>query len=109
MGKGYGSNRLIQGGRKGRGSGYRAGLFKWTMLAVALVVQQPLAENSGERIAHKGAEQPGAVACAFCHGEDGSGNEQAGLPRLAGLDAAYIETSCMPSTVAAERIRLWRE
>jgi len=56
MGKGYGSNRLIQGGRKGRGSGYLAGLFKWTMLAVALVVQQAVAENSGERIAQKGAE-----------------------------------------------------
>jgi cytochrome c553 len=38
------------------------------MLAVALVVQQAVAENSGERIAQKGAKQPGAVACASCHG-----------------------------------------
>lgn len=80
------------GSREDRGSGAAAGLFKWTMLAVTLVVQQAVAQNTGERIAQKGAEQPGAVACASCHGADGGGNEQAGFPRLAGLDAAYIES-----------------
>lgn len=33
----------------------------------------------------------GAVACSSCHGPDGSGQAAAGFPRLAGLDAAYLE------------------
>ena len=62
------------------------------LLAAMLVVTSAAAETAGERIASKGASQPGAVACASCHGPDGGGNEQAGFPRLAGLDAAYIES-----------------
>jgi len=64
---------------------------KWILLAVALAAQQSAAESAGERIAQRGADHPGAVACASCHAEDGGGNEQAGFPRLAGLDAVYIE------------------
>lgn len=33
----------------------------------------------------------GAAACASCHGKDGGGQAAAGFPRLAGLDAAYLE------------------
>lgn len=33
----------------------------------------------------------GALACATCHGVDGGGQAAAGFPRLAGLDAAYLE------------------
>lgn len=33
----------------------------------------------------------GAPACASCHGADGSGQAVAGFPRLAGLDAAYLQ------------------
>ena len=62
------------------------------LLAAMLVVTSAAAETAGERIASKGASQPGAVACASCHGPDGGGNEQSGFPRLAGLDAAYIES-----------------
>jgi cytochrome c553 len=32
-----------------------------------------------------------AVACVSCHGESGEGQPDAGFPRLAGLNAAYIE------------------
>jgi cytochrome c553 len=45
--------------------------------------------GAGRQIAMQGA--PGAPACASCHGVDGEGNAQAGLPRLAGLGRAYIE------------------
>jgi cytochrome c553 len=31
----------------------------------------------------------GAAPCMACHGDDGGGQEAAGYPRLAGLDAAY--------------------
>lgn len=33
----------------------------------------------------------GAVACSTCHGADGGGQAAAGFPRLAGLDAAYLQ------------------
>lgn len=33
----------------------------------------------------------GAAPCIACHGGDGAGQAQAGNPRLAGLDAAYLE------------------
>ncbi|HEX5961596.1 MAG TPA: c-type cytochrome [Rhodanobacteraceae bacterium] len=33
----------------------------------------------------------GALPCASCHGADGAGQAAAGFPRLAGLDAAYLQ------------------
>lgn len=33
----------------------------------------------------------GATACQTCHGPDGGGMAEAGIPRLAGLNATYIE------------------
>lgn len=44
----------------------------------------------GATIAAKG-NGGGAVACATCHGAKGEGNGAAGFPRLAGLNATYIE------------------
>lgn len=44
---------------------------------------------AGRTIAMKGAN--GAAACMSCHGANGEGNPQAGIPRLAGLARAYIE------------------
>ena len=49
------------------------------------------AEDPGAKIARRGASHPGAVACATCHGADGGGNDEAGFPRLAGLNATYLE------------------
>lgn len=43
----------------------------------------------GKTIAVQGGSQ-GATACVSCHGLDGAGNAQAGFPRLAGLDPAYL-------------------
>jgi len=51
----------------------------------------PGASETGKRIADQGAANASAVACASCHGADGSGNDAAGFPRLAGLNAAYLE------------------
>jgi cytochrome c553 len=43
---------------------------------------------SGEDIALHGT--PNGTACVMCHGKTGEGNADAGFPRLAGLNAAYI-------------------
>lgn len=49
------------------------------------------ASETGKRIADQGAANASAVACASCHGADGGGNDASGFPRLAGLNAAYLE------------------
>ena len=48
------------------------------------------ADDVAKTIASQGNKQ-GATACQTCHGADGSGTAAAGFPRLAGLDAGYIE------------------
>ncbi|MEO8331757.1 MAG: c-type cytochrome [Gallionella sp.] len=48
------------------------------------------AADAAKTIATQGNKQ-GAPACQTCHGMDGGGTAAAGFPRLAGLDAAYIE------------------
>lgn len=45
---------------------------------------------SGKDISAHGNDH-GAAACSLCHGPLGEGQPQTGFPRLAGLDAAYIE------------------
>ena len=45
---------------------------------------------AGTRLAHAGNAQ-GAPACVACHGARGEGQGTLGAPRLAGLNAAYIE------------------
>lgn len=42
----------------------------------------------GGRLAAQG--DGSGTPCVACHGADGSGNNAAGFPRLAGLDAAYL-------------------
>lgn len=44
----------------------------------------------GKDIAANGTAN-GAPACSSCHGEQGEGQPAAGFPRLAGLNATYIE------------------
>ncbi len=68
------------------------GWVNGVLLAAMLAAFPAAAENAGERIAKQGAPRPGAVACASCHGADGGGNEPSGFPRLAGLNAGYIES-----------------
>ncbi|MEZ4370947.1 MAG: c-type cytochrome [Polyangiaceae bacterium] len=61
---------------------------------VALVVGNAHAEEDrltlGKKLATEGNSK-GVVACKTCHGEDGAGMAGADFPRLAGLDAAYLE------------------
>ncbi|ADE12106.1 c-type cytochrome [Sideroxydans lithotrophicus] len=48
------------------------------------------AADEARNITLQGNKQ-GAPACQSCHGTDGGGTPSAGIPRLAGLNAAYIE------------------
>jgi cytochrome c553 len=48
------------------------------------------ADDVAKTIALQGNKQ-GATACQTCHGADGGGTASTGFPRLAGLDAGYIE------------------
>lgn len=59
---------------------------------LALIAAQACAAPSPDAaaIARQGNGK-GALACATCHGTDGGGQAAAGFPRLAGLDAAYLE------------------
>ena len=63
------------------------------LFSVALM---PMLSNSspaddGALIALRGGNSPAARPCMSCHGSDGKGMPAAGLPRLAGLPAPYIE------------------
>ena len=43
----------------------------------------------GESIYRAGIARKGVAACAACHSPDGSGNAQAGFPRISGQPSAY--------------------
>ena len=69
---------------------FKAGAFA-LMAGLALSGSAALAAGNaadGERIAREG-DGVGAP-CLACHGADGAGTDEAGFPRLAGLDARYI-------------------
>ena len=64
----------------------------WLLCSLVMVYGSMVcASETGKHIAEQGAAHAGAVACATCHGADGGGNDALGFPRLAGLDAAYLE------------------
>lgn len=84
----HGQPNLLRASAREEVPGWVTGI----VLVVLLAAFPAAAENAGERIANQGTAQAGAVACASCHGADGGGNEQTGFPRLAGLNAAYIES-----------------
>ncbi|MBV0934467.1 c-type cytochrome [Marinobacterium weihaiense] len=62
------------------------------MLAGALLVSSAVQAQGvaadGQQVAMQG--DGSGAPCMACHGMDGAGNNAAGFPRLAGLDAAYI-------------------
>jgi len=64
------------------------------LLALAVVampaVPWPAQAIDAAAIARQGNGK-GAAPCIACHGVDGAGQAQAGNPRLAGLDAAYLQ------------------
>lgn len=72
--------------------------FKWNgcFRALLLLAAAPFAVNAGaqelvtgKRIFDDGPSS-GTPGCSACHGETGQGNTDAGIPKLAGLDAPYV-------------------
>lgn len=60
-------------------------------LSLALAAVMPGARADGAGIARHGSER-GAPACVTCHGAQGEGMPANGFPRLAGLNAVYLQT-----------------
>lgn len=58
------------------------------LLASGVVQAQGGVAANGQQIALQG--DGSGAPCLACHGLDGAGNDAAGFPRLAGLDADYI-------------------
>lgn len=84
------------GNRKHRLRSVLIGLSLSTTSAFAHVAHQ-----LGEQIANHGIN--GVPACAVCHGEQGEGDQAAGYPRLAGMNADYL-TSQLDLYAAGSRI-----
>jgi len=61
------------------------------LIAAALVMPTLAIATEGGVLAHQGNGR-GVPACSVCHGAEGQGNDAAGFPRLAGLNAAYLLT-----------------
>ncbi|MDR3523420.1 MAG: c-type cytochrome [Acetobacteraceae bacterium] len=76
-----------------------AGARRWRVAIVALTlaavaVASASAGESDVAVGRMIAAQsliPGRVACAACHMENGAGQPDVGIPRLAGLDARQLE------------------
>lgn len=68
---------------------------KRIIAALLMLSASPLAiagtstNTLGEKIARKGTGD--VPACAICHGDHGEGNIKAGYPRLAGMNAEYLD------------------
>jgi cytochrome c553 len=68
---------------------------KRIIAALLMLSASPLAiagtssNTLGEKIARKGTGD--IPACAICHGDHGEGNTKAGYPRLAGMNAEYLD------------------
>ncbi|WP_417566443.1 c-type cytochrome [Marinobacter sp.] len=64
-------------------------ILAWALISLATGVTA--ADGDPERGEQLAAQGDGSGApCLACHGADGSGNNAAGFPRLAGLDSAYL-------------------
>lgn len=64
------------------------------LAAITCIPIYAQAADVAKTLATQGNTQ-GATACQACHGEDGGGTAAAGFPRLAGLDAGYIQQQLM--------------
>lgn len=64
----------------------------WLVAVVLLLAGTTASAQTSDaaKIAKNGNGQ-GAAPCSTCHGADGGGQAAAGFPRLAGLNAAYLE------------------
>lgn len=71
---------------------------------IGLATGATAAESDPERGAQLAAQGDGSGApCVACHSADGSGNNAAGFPRLAGLDSAYLAKQMLDYN-AGERV-----
>lgn len=61
-----------------------------SLLSLQLYAMVNLARADGLAIALQGNDR-GAAACVSCHGTHGEGMPENGFPRLAGLNAAYLQ------------------
>lgn len=68
----------------------RRSRFGFALLAL-ISAQAGAAPSPDAAVIAQQGNGKGALACATCHGADGGGQAAAGFPRLAGLDAAYLE------------------
>lgn len=64
-----------------------------TLSVTPLAIAGTSSNTLGEKIARKGTGD--IPACAICHGDHGEGNIKAGYPRLAGMNAEYLDEQMM--------------
>ncbi len=72
---------------------FRRSVFRVCLLGLALPALAAASDRpavDGARIHAKGGADPAAAACASCHNADALGIPAAAVPRLAGLQAAYL-------------------
>lgn len=74
--------------------------YRTILLAILMTFTHVvMASDLGKTIATQGNSK-GATVCIACHGVNGGGQAQAGFPRLAGLNSAYIEKQLHDFTTA---------
>ncbi|UQG57707.1 MULTISPECIES: c-type cytochrome [unclassified Marinobacter] len=71
-----------------RGASFLLATFGFGALNVSVVIAAGDLDR-GKIIATQG-NGAGALACVACHGPDGKGNDAAGFPSIAGLNAEYL-------------------
>lgn len=62
-----------------------------SVIALASIGLVPVAQAVDAAAIASAGNGKGAAPCMACHGADGAGQTAAGNPRLAGLDAAYLQ------------------
>jgi cytochrome c553 len=71
--------------------GYATTWLLVSALVVACASAAMAAAPLGAQIAKEGVASHGVPACQACHGADGAGQPAADIPRLAGLNGAYLD------------------
>lgn len=68
---------------------FQAGLGLAAMMLTLGLARAEGDPAAGQQLVMQG-DGKGGAPCLACHGVDGAGNDAAGFPRLAGLDAGYL-------------------
>lgn len=64
--------------------------FAFSLTVALVLLSSKVTATDAAAIANHGDDN-GVPACVACHGTDGAGQPAAGFPRLAGLNAAYLQ------------------